>query len=84
MLLTTLGVIAGIAFIGKIVFQILLDGVSRTETGEKINSNYRLRFFLPYYEAPSPEYLWMKKLCNISYYVFIASIVILVIIKNLS
>lgn len=83
MLLTILGVVSGVTFIGKIIFQILLDGVSYSENGKRPHINFRVRYFLPYDEITPSEYLWMKKTCNVLYRISIVSIGLYLVMWNL-
>gem|GEM_PF-5874620 len=83
MALTILGIVCGIAFIGKIIFQILLDGVSYSENGQRPHVNFRVRYFLAYDEITPSKYLWMKKTCNCLYSIFIVSLCLYFIIWNL-
>ena len=82
MVLNILGAISGISILGKIVFQILLDRVSYSEDGKKPHIHFRARDLLPYDAITPPEYMWMRKTCNVLYRIFIVSTVLYLVLWN--
>ena len=54
MILKIIGTVGGISFIGRIIFQIFLDGVSYTDDGKRPRQ-LRIRYFMPYYEITPPK-----------------------------
>ena len=72
-----LGFLMLLAFVAKIIIQILLDGVS-----EKSNDDYfRARYLLPYDREVPDNYVSLKKICNISYYLLICLLFLFLLVR---
>jgi len=80
-LLTLIGVICGLSFMGKVILQYFLDSYALTENN-KTDTFYRPRYFLPYYYEVPTKLINAKRVCNFLYYCTIITAVLFLIIRN--
>ena len=71
-----------ISFMGKNLTQYFLDTYAITKDGKPADTFFRARIFLPYsYNVPA-KFNLTKRICNIFYYIFLATVLLSLVVST--